>query len=69
MQLKSTGCSIKAVFQKDMNAKSNVTNFVEVLHGGTIILYDSIRRNVDESLLEVSNQLKEVFDRETEALK
>lgn len=48
-----------------MDAKSAVKNLVDGLRGRTLETYASIRRIVDQSLLNISKCVKKTFDCET----
>lgn len=54
-------CDIKVVSRKVMNAKRDINGIVDGLARDTFDLYISIRRVVDQSMVEVSKRLKKVF--------
>lgn len=62
-QKKLTGCHTEVVSRKVVTAKSDLNGSVDESSWGTFRSYASILHNVDQSLAEVSERLKKIFDR------
>lgn len=67
-RFKLTARAIRDVSCKAMNAKGNKNELVEDPRRCTPDSYDNIHRNLDKSLVKLTNWLKEVFDCEVMSL-
>lgn len=68
-RLQSLGCYIKVASWKVIDAKCEMTYLVKDLHRGSMDSYDGSCSNVGHTLVEVSSQLENVFDRDAMGLK